>query len=74
MKMASKEPQENKGEVIMIFQLLQDGKIVGYERHALCCGTISIMHAKSLNHIWKFIYPDYKNWIPHNSKTRVTGE
>lgn len=53
---------------------MQDNEIVGYEKHTLCCGTISIMHTKNLKHSWKFIYPDYKNWIPHNSKVSIVGE
>jgi len=56
------------------FELIRDNKIVGYERHALCCGTISITHAESLKHAWKFIYPDYKNWIPHDNKILIAGE
>ena len=50
------------------FRLIKDGKIVGYERHALCCGTISIMHALTLDSV-----SIYKDWIPHDEKEQFTG-
>ena len=55
------------------FRLIKDRKIVGYERHIQIDGIISIMHTPSLAHAWKFIYPDYKHWISHDSKEQFTG-
>lgn len=55
------------------FRLIEDGKVVGYERHIVCTGTISIQHQKVGEDIWHFIYPDFKYWISHNHKDRFTG-
>jgi len=55
------------------FRLIQNNKIVGYERHVLIDGYISIMHAISEDSIWRFIYPDYKYWISHDVKEQFTG-
>ena len=55
------------------FRLIQNNKIVGYERHVLIDGYISIMHAISEDSIWRFIYPDYKYWISHDAKEQFTG-
>lgn len=55
------------------FRLVQDDKVVGYEKHILSCGTVSIMHQKTEEDIWYYIYPAYKDWIPHNHKDIFTG-
>lgn len=55
------------------FRFIEKGKIVGYERHILIDGTISIQHQKVNESIWRFIYPDYKDWICHDHKEQYTG-
>lgn len=50
------------------FRLVANGKIVGYERHIICAGTVSIQHQKVGEDIWRFIYPNFKYWVPHDHK------
>lgn len=55
------------------FRLIRGDKVIGLELHTNVCGTISILHAESDKHICRYIYPDYKYWIPHDAKEQYTG-
>jgi hypothetical protein len=61
---------------MILFRLMKDGKVVGYEKHIYreadedSDADMTIWHAKPNKHYWHILAGNY---IPHDRKDRYTG-